>query len=244
MTTSHSLNDGRTSSTVLLLAALDALSNPQQALHAQRFFKTGPGEYGEGDVFLGIRVPDVRRLGKHFRNTPPALLAELLHHPWHEARLLALVIWVEQYKRASPEGRNSLTALYLEHRAGVNNWDLVDVSAPTLLGESLLGQDPAVLFDLAASAHLWDRRIAMIASLAFIRRGQFEVPVALAERLVHDPHDLMHKAVGWMMREVGKRDIDELRAFLHAHAAHMPRTMLRYAIEKLHETERQHWLSR
>lgn len=227
-----------------LLAALEELSDPEQAHHAQRFFKTGPGAYGEGDVFLGIRVPEVRQLAKRFRGTPLDALAELLHHPWHEARLLALVILVERYKRAAEEERAALTQFYLTHRAGVNNWDLVDVSAHVLLGESLVGRDAEILFDLAASTNLWERRIAMIASLAFIRRGQFEVPMALAERLVHDPHDLMHKAVGWMVREVGKRDADELRAFLHTHAATMPRTMLRYAIEKLPETERQHWLSR
>lgn len=225
-----------------LRARLQKLGSPSDAKFLQRFFKTAPGEYGAGDQFIGIRVPVLRSLAKDFRSLPLADVTALLHSPIHEERLLALLILVDAYQRADETGRAAIYKLYLKNLAGVNNWDLVDTSAPHIVGRHLAQRSRTVLFRLARSKNLWHRRIAMLATFHFIRQDDFADALQLAEVLCDDKHDLMHKAVGWMLREIGKRDVAVLKKFLDQHAALMPRTMLRYAIEKLPERERQRYL--
>ena len=221
-----------------LLAELEALADPERAAGVARYFKTGPGEYGAGDRFLGIRVPDQRRVARRHRALPLADVERLLASPAHEHRLVALLILTLRYERAGEAERDEIVRLYLDRRAAVNNWDLVDLSAPKLLGAHLLGRPRHLLYQLAAAESVWDRRIAVLATLAFIRRGVFADTLALAERLLGDRHDLIHKAVGWMLREVGTRDAATLARFLGRHAPAMPRTMLRYAVERLPAEQR------
>ncbi len=217
-----------------ILSRLEAMADPERAAHAHRYFKSGPGEYGEGDRFLGIRVPELRRLASEFRETPLEEILELLHSPWHEARFTSLVILVDHFRRATAEAtRRRIFDAYLAHATRINNWDLVDCSAHRIVGPYLENRSRRPLYRLAKSPLLWDRRIAVIATFHFIRLGDFEDCLALAGLLLKDPEDLMHKAVGWMLREVGNRDREVLEQFLDRHAASMPRTMLRYAIEKL-----------
>jgi 3-methyladenine DNA glycosylase AlkD len=221
---------------------LEKLKNPAKARFLQQFFKTGPGEYGEGDVFLGITVPQQRAVAKQFKDADFTSLRKLLKSPVHEYRLTALIILTLQYQGGDLPAQKKIFDFYLKQRAGINNWDLVDVSAPYIVGEYLLGRDSAILFRLAHSKRIWDRRIAILAAFAFIKSGDFEVPLRLAEILVFDAHDLMQKAVGWMLREVGKRSLKAEEAFLHKYAAIMPRTMLRYAIERFPEKKRLRYL--
>ena len=227
-------------------AALAEQADVDKAAFFPRFFKAGPGQYAEGDQFLGVTVPAQRAIARRARALPRPDLLELLQSPIHEHRLTALLVLVWQFQHADDDGRAELCAFYLKHTATVNNWDLVDSSAPHILGAWLLTQSATSarrqLMALADSAVLWDRRIAMLATQAFIKAGRLQLPVQMATRLVDDPHDLMHKAVGWMLREVGEHDVDALRTFLTAHAGSMPRTMLRTAIEKLDATERRRWL--
>jgi 3-methyladenine DNA glycosylase AlkD len=231
-----------------VIAALHEAADPTRAEHSARFFKTGPGQYGEGDVFIGITVPQTREVARAFRDLPPAEAAELLQSPEHEVRLCGTVILVNRFRRSrSAVEKAELFALYLSSvRDGyINNWDLIDVSAPTF-GELLLA-DPErrlLLDELAASSSLWERRLSILFTFAFIRAGEFDDALAMASYHLADKHDLIHKAVGWMLREIGKRDIDVLRNFLHQHATQMPRTALRYAIEKFDEPERKAWLAR
>ncbi|MDR2862280.1 MAG: DNA alkylation repair protein [Puniceicoccales bacterium] len=225
-----------------ILGELHALASPERARGMQHFFKTGPGEYGEGDCFLGISVPLARTVvRRHKALVAPEELGALLASPWHEARFVALVLITEHSLRADDAGRRMWADFYLEHRAGVNNWDLVDVSAPQVLG-SVACDDPKILWILARSGNLWDERMAMLATFFDIRRGRFDLTLALAEHFIGNRQDLMHKAAGWLLRETGKRDEGTLRAFLNAHASVMPRTMLRYAIEKFEPEERKHFL--
>lgn len=238
-----------------LAAALDAAGDPADAQILQRYFKTGPGEYGEGDVFIGVRVPAVRRLVKQARDLPVGEAWVLLESPVHEHRLAALLVLVDRFDRASRPrtrdevARDDLHAGYLRALAAdrVNNWDLIDTSAPTLLGAWLLGppaQDLVELDRLAASASLWERRAAMLATSAFLRAGDAAPTFRLTEALVDDPEPLIHKATGWMLREVGVRVSREtLTDFLGIHAARMPRTMLSYAVEHLTPQERAHFRS-
>lgn len=225
-----------------LRSQLGQLASPADAKILQRFFKTGPGEYGEGDVFIGIRVPVTRRLAREYRGLPRRDVVALLQSPVHEERLLALHILVNTYERGEAAARREIYDLYLAQLDRVNNWDLVDSSAPYIVGAHLFGRSRKILFGLARSKNLWHRRVAMLATFYFIRQNDFADALRLAERLRDDEHDLMHKAVGWMLREIGKRNVAELRKFLDQHAARMPRTMLRYAIEKLPERERQRYL--
>lgn len=213
------------------------MAEPDRVETLQRFFKTGPGEYAEGDVFIGVRVPAARRVARNHRELPLPLVVELLAAEVHEERLVALVIMVERFRRR-PEERDAIHAAYLDGIDHVDNWDLVDVSAPTIVGEYLVEGRRAELDALVASESVWQRRIAVLATLAFIRRGEIQPTFELAERLLTDEHDLIHKAVGWMLREAGKRDQRALVEFVEGHAAEMPRTMLRYAIERLPEGER------
>lgn len=224
-----------------LCAELDAAGDPERARHLQRFFRTGPGEYGEGDRFLGLRVPQVRDIVRRHGGLPLADLAGVLRSPWHEHRQAALFALVDRYRRAAAE-RETVARFYLDHLDSVNSWDLVDGSAPQLLGEHLLSRDRSVLYRLARSGHLWRQRVAVVATFRFIRAGQFDDTLRLAELLRDHPHDLIHKAVGWMLREVGKRDQAVEERFLDHHAARMPRTMLRYAIERFDPERRRHYL--
>ena len=222
--------------------ALAAVADPEDAAFLQRFFKTGPGQYGEGDVFIGVRVPQTRAVAKRFADLPLPQVRALLESPVHEHRLAALIILDAAFARASTarhrdaDLRDRLAAFYLEAvRAGrVNNWDLVDASAEYVLGEYLVDRPRDVLGELAASPVLWERRVAVLATFAFLKRGDASTTLLLSARLLDDPEDLMHKAVGWMLRETGKRvDRRLLLGFLDEHAARMPRTMLAYATEHL-----------
>jgi 3-methyladenine DNA glycosylase AlkD len=217
---------------------LDALADPERAAWTARYLDVAPGGYGEGDVLLGIPVPDQRRVARRARDLPLDEVAALLASPVHEHRFTGLVVLVERHRRADPAARAELSRFYLDHRAGVDNWDLVDASARDLLGGELIDGDRAVLAELAGSERMWDRRIAVVATHALILRGELGETFALAERLMDDPHHLIHKALGWMLREAGKQDEAALVAFLEAHRARMPRTMLRYAIERLPPEQR------
>ncbi|HEV8123934.1 MAG TPA: DNA alkylation repair protein [Gemmatimonadales bacterium] len=210
-----------------------ALANPADARFLQRFFKTGPGEYGEGDRFLGIRVPVTRRLVREYQGPAIPAARQLIKSPFHEERLLAVLLLVRAYDRATPTTQVEIYRLYLSNTPYINNWDIVDSSAPHIVGRHLLKRDRRVLNRLARSRNLWERRIAVLATQSFIRAGEFTPTLHLAERLLDDRHDLMHKAIGWMLREVGDRDRSALEEFLGRYAESMPRTMLRYAIEKL-----------
>ena len=222
-------------------AALDARADPDRAALAARYFQTGPGQYGEGDVFIGVRLPDMRLLVRQFAGLPLPEAEALLASEVHEHRLAALLILVGRFRRAGrartrdEAERTRLSEFYLDavRRGRVNNWDLVDVSAPTLLGEYLVDRPRDVLFELAGSDSLWQRRVAMLASSAFLAHGDATTTLALAERLLGDRESLIHKAVGWMLREVGKVDRALLLGFLDAHAGRMPRTALSYATEHL-----------
>ena len=228
-----------------ILHSLRQHIDAEKAIVLPRFFKTGEGEYGEGDKFLGITVPHIRLVAKQYGHAPLEVVNRLLDSEWHECRMCALLILVMQYKKATEEDKQAIFNLYLSRTERINNWDLVDLSAPGIVGEHLYPcTDRSILFRLAESPLLWDRRIAMVSTLTFIRRGDFNDTFALADKLVTSRHDLMQKAVGWMLREMGKRDIALLRIFLDKHAATMPRTMLRYAIEKMDSAERHDWMGR
>lgn len=224
------------------LSAIRKLANPTKAQFLQRFFKTGPGEYAEGDVFAGLTVPQTRQLARQYPDLSFDDTKRLLKSEIHEARLLALLIWVRQFRRGDERLRQRLHLAYLKHAKYVNNWDLVDLSAEVLVGEFLLDRPRSLVRRLATSKLLWHRRIAVLATFAFIKAGQFADTLALARMLLHDKQDLIHKAVGWMLREVGKRDPQRLEHFLKPVYLRMPRTMLRYAIEKFPESRRRKYL--
>lgn len=227
-----------------VLNELKAVGSPEKAVHLSRFFKTGPGQYGEGDCFLGVVVPHTRAIAKTNRAMPFDELQKLLNSPWHEARLCAFLILVYRYqdRKTTPDEKKDIFHFYLEHIHRCNNWDLVDLSCRDVVGEYLVDKDRTILYELAASGHLWSQRIAIVSSWAFIRRSDFADTLALAEQLITHKHDLMHKAVGWMLREVGKKEREVLTRFLERHATKMPRTALRYAIEHYPEPERQYFL--
>ncbi|MEZ4636128.1 MAG: DNA alkylation repair protein [Caldilineaceae bacterium] len=221
--------------------ALTELADPAIAEHSQRFFKTGPGEYGEGDRFRGIRVPVQRTVARRFDKLPLAETERLLHSPFHEDRLTALLILVRQFRRKQAD-HAAIYDLYLRNTAYINNWDLVDSSAPQIVGAFLADKPRDVLDELALSDSLWARRIAIMATLHFIKLGQFEDTLRLSRVLLHDSEDLIHKAVGWMLREVGNRNLAVEEGFLADTYRTMPRTMLRYAIEKFPEEKRKAYL--
>lgn len=218
-------------------------SNKKKALECQRFFKSGKGEYAEGDRFIGVSVPKQRIIAKKYKNLPLKEAEKLLESPIHEHRLTGLHILNYRFSQANPSEQREIYEFYIAHTYRVNNWDLVDATAPYIVGEYLLNQKTAILQKLAKSPLLWERRIAMVSTFAFIRRGRHEECFELAKILLSDPHDLMHKAVGWMLREVGKRcDEQLLLDFLDQYALQMPRTTLRYAIERLPEQKRKWYL--
>lgn len=229
-----------------ILSKIRALAAPAKAASSQRFFKTGPGRYGEGDQFLGLTVPEIRALVPQSDDLSEADVLTLLHSEWHEERLMALLIWVRRFVKAKKDEllRERIVDLYLANTKWINNWDLVDTSAPQILGAWLLKRDRSVLQTLAKSKSLWEQRISVLATQAFIRAAEFDNTVQLCEGFLDHPHDLMHKACGWMLREAGKRDEEVLLSFLDQHAAQMPRTMLRYAIEKLSPEVRQGYMRR
>jgi 3-methyladenine DNA glycosylase AlkD len=222
---------------------MKGLANPARAAAVGRFFKTAPGQYGAGDRFLGISVPVLRTLSARYQDLSLGGLATLLRSPWHEERLLALLILVRQYARAEPARREAIYRLYMSRTAGINNWDLVDCSAEHIVGAHLREGNRARLLRLAKSKVLWERRIAIIATFHYVKRGEFDDTLRVARLLLDDPHDLIHKAVGWMLREVGKRDRAVEEQFLRRHAKRMPRTMLRYAIEHFPQPLRRRYLA-
>jgi 3-methyladenine DNA glycosylase AlkD len=222
---------------------LRTFADPGRAAFVARFFKTGPGDYGEGDRFLGVRAPQLRTVAREFRSLSLADIRSLLASRWHEERVLALVILVDQFDRGDDAQRKAIYGLYMASTDRINNWDLVDVSAPQIVGGYLARRSRAPLFRLAKSKSIWERRIAIIATQHFIRLGEFDETLAIAARLLDDRHDLIHKAAGWMLREVGKRDRGRLEAFLRKHVTRMPRTMLHYAIERFPEPLRRKYLS-
>jgi 3-methyladenine DNA glycosylase AlkD len=225
-------------------ARLRALADPHIAEHSTRFFKTGPGEYGEGDRFLGIRVPVLRRVARELRGVSIPTAFALLRSPFHEERLFALLVLVNRFARGDDKAQTRIYEGYLRAIARhVNNWDLVDTSAPAIVGAYLEHRTRKPLHDLARSRSLWERRVAIIATFWLIKHGSFDDALAIAELLLRDKEDLIHKAAGWMLREVGNRDRAAATRFLRKHRSRMPRTMLRYAIEKLPAAERRAYLA-
>lgn len=223
---------------------LEAYIDPVKREYLPNFFKTGKGQYGEGDKFLGVVVPNTRLVAKKHKEEPFEVMAGLLQSEWHECRLCALLMLVERFKKSAEKERKVIYDFYLMQTAHINNWDLVDLSAPYIVGEYLKDKPREDLYRLADSTLLWDQRIAVVATVTLIRNNDFIDILRLAELLLHHPHDLMQKAVGWMLREMGKRDKDLLLQFLDKYALDMPRTMLRYSIEKLTEEERRHYMKR
>ena len=229
-----------------VITDLKEMASAGKAAELQRFFKTGPGDYAEGDVFIGVMVPQTRKVASNFKDLPLTEISKLTSSDIHEVRLCGLIILNNQFKRSKDliERKKFFNFYLKELKAGnINNWDLVDVSAPTL-GEYLLEiEDPMLLLNkLAKSKSLWERRASVVFTFAFLRAGYLEPTYEMAERHLEDRHDLMHKAVGWLLREMGKRDPGLLRAFLQEHCSEMPRTALRYSIEKFSESERRKWL--
>jgi 3-methyladenine DNA glycosylase AlkD len=221
---------------------LRELANRKDAVFLQRFFKTGAGQYGAGDKFLGIRVPVLRRVARELRGMPVNEIEAVLQDEWHEARLLALFLLVDAFNRGSSADRDAIAKLYLRNTRWINNWDLVDSSAAPIIGAHLASRSRKVLDTLAHSSLIWERRIAIVATHHFIRNGEFGDTLRIATQLLDDEQDLIHKATGWMLREVGNRDRGALERFLEAHAATMPRTTLRYAIEKLPPADRRRFM--
>lgn len=224
--------------------ALKALGNPDKAKHLARFFKTGKGQYGEGDLFMGITVPEQRTIAKKYIHANFEDLNQLVTSPYHEMRLTALLILVYQFEKAkSPELQSQCVDFYLRHTRHINNWDLVDLTCYKLLGVWLEDKDRTQLHRWAANGDLWEQRIAIVTCMHFIRQKDFSDFLTIADLLLHHPHDLIHKAIGWLLREVGKKDREALTAFLSTRYQTMPRTMLRYAIERFPEEERKAYLA-
>jgi len=221
---------------------LQKLANAEHAAVSQRFFKTGPGEYGEGDIFIGVRVPVLRKLAGECQNLPVSQCKILLRSPIHEERLLAILILIRIFQKGRDEVKKSIYELYLKSTEFINNWDLVDTSAEHIVGAYLTDRSKRPLYRLARSNNLWQRRIAIMATFRFIKGHEFSETLRISEMLIEDRHDLIHKATGWMLREIGKRDLKTEETFLKAHYKKMPRTMLRYAIEKFPENKRQRYL--
>jgi 3-methyladenine DNA glycosylase AlkD len=228
-----------------ILKKLERLKNPKKAKDLTRFFKCGKGEYGEGDIFWGIMVPQQRQVAKkYFQVADFSDIQKLLNSPVHEQRLTGLLILVLQFERADEKARGVIYNFYLKNTKRINNWDLVDLTAPRIVGGYLLNKDRKILYKLAKSKNLWERRISVLATFMFIREKDFMDAIKIAEILLYDKHDLIHKAVGWMLREIGKRNLKAEERFLQRHYRIMPRTMLRYAIEKFPEGKRRRYLKK
>jgi len=227
----------------LIRTKLQKLANKDKAKILQGFFKTGPGEYGEGDIFLGINVPVLRKLSKEHDGISLPEVVKLLKAPIHEERLLALLILVCAFSKGDDALQEKIYDLYLKHTKYINNWDLVDLTAPNIVGAYLLDKSRKPLYELAKSNDLWKRRISILATFAFIKQNDFYDSLKIASALLSDEHDLIHKAVGWMLREIGKRDLFAEEQFLKSRYKTMPRTMLRYAIERFPEAKRKKYLN-
>jgi 3-methyladenine DNA glycosylase AlkD len=223
---------------------LQNIRDLEKATLLLKFFKTGKGQYGEGDIFLGIKVSEQRKIAKKHSNIPLDDIGQLLNSDFHEFRLTSLLILVLKYKKEDSIGKKEIVDFYLSHMQNINNWDLVDSSAPYILGDFLLDKDKSILYRLAKSDLLWERRIAILSTFTFIKNHKFEDALNIAEILLFDKHDLIHKAVGWMLREIGKRDDRTEEEFLKKHYQKIPRTMLRYAIERFDNDKRKIYLSR
>lgn len=224
--------------------AIREAANPEKIKTLSGFFKTGKGEYGENDIFIGLPVPSIRAIVKQYRDTPLTELSTLLQSPVHELRMAALLCMVEQFKSADDTRRTAIYNTYLAHTTYINNWDLVDLSAAQIVGGYLEHRDHTPLYQLAQSSLLWEQRIAIVATWQWIRRGQLDDTLAIADLLLHHEHDLIRKATGWMLREVGKKDKARLCRFLDSRYRQMPRTMLRYAIERFSPEERKHYMQK
>ena len=222
---------------------LDFLADKEKAEILQRFFKTQKGEYGEGDIFIGVTVPVQRKMAKKYSNLSIPKIQELIKSKIHEHRLIALFILIDKYKKANEHEKENIFNLYLKNTKHINNWDLVDSSAHYIIGDFLFEKDKKVLYELANSKNLWEKRIAIISTFHFIKKEEFEDALAISEILLEDKHDLIHKAVGWMLREIRNRDLETQEKFLKFHYKKMPRTMLRYAIEKFEEEKRKSYLT-
>jgi 3-methyladenine DNA glycosylase AlkD len=214
-------------------------SSPELAVHHLRFFKTGKDEYGEGDLFYGLKVPDIRKISKkHFNSIDLSQIDGLIKHPYHEVRLTAIVMLILKNKKASFDEQEKIYNLYLNNVNYINNWDLVDISAHHIIGAFLFKKNTAKLWELARSGHLWSERISVVSTFYFIRQGEYSHTLELSKHFLNHKHDLIHKATGWMLREVGKRDVGALYSFLDENYKIMPRTMLRYSIEKISPDKR------
>jgi 3-methyladenine DNA glycosylase AlkD len=222
----------------IIKAEFKKLSNPEHAAQLQKYFKTGKGEYAEGDLFLGLRVPEVRQIAKKYGKITISEASEFLKSPFHEERLFSLLVLADLFQKADEEAKKNIYELYLKNTRTINNWDLVDSTASRIVGAYLFTRDRKPIYVLARSKNLWERRIAMMATFYFIAHDEFADTLKIAEMLLADQEDLIHKAAGWMLREVGKRDFEVEENFLKEHYKHMPRTMLRYAIEKFPEEKR------
>lgn len=229
---------------ILIKEDLEKVSHPDKQEILSRFFKTGKGQYGEGDFFIGVMVPEQRKIAKKHKDVSLGVVEELLASKVHEHRLTGLLILVEKFKNSDKDGKEVIFKFYLDNIEAVNNWDLVDLSADKIVGEYLLSKDKSLLFDLAKSDNLWKRRVAIVSTFAFIKKGKFKATLDLSEILLGDSHDLIHKAVGWMLREVGKRDQSKEISFLDKHYSVMPRTALRYAIERFDQPMRAHYMQK
>ncbi len=223
---------------------LDRNSNKEQAKLLQRFFKTGPGEYGEGDIFIGIKVPVLRSIAKKNQDVTYKEIKQLLKSKIHEKRLVSLMILIFKYQKADENEKLKIFNIYMDNTNKINNWDLIDLTAPRIIGDYLLDKDKSLLINLAKSKSLWERRIAVLSTFQFIKYNQYDFSLEISKILLNDPHDLIHKAVGWMLREIGKRNLSVEEKFLKAHYSKMPRTMLRYAIEKFPEKKRKGYLQK
>ncbi len=227
-----------------LLADLKKLKNRQRAKILQRFFKTGKGEYAEGDIFLGIAVPIQRKLAKKYKDLTLSQIQKLLNSKIHEHRLTGLFILVNKYEKSNQNQKNKIFNFYLKNLKNINNWDLVDLSAPNIIGNHLLDKNKSLLYKLAISKNLWEKRISILSTFEFIKNHQFQNTLKISKILIADKHNLIHKAVGWMLRELGKKDLNSLLSFLDQHHKQMPRTTLRYAIEKLDQNKRKFYLGK
>ena len=228
-----------------LVRKLEKLADKEQARILSGFFKTGKGQYGEGDIFLGIKVPISRKVAKEFTGLNLVEIEELLNSKIHEVRFAALVVLIEKFNKGSSSEQEKIFKLYLKNIArNINNWDLVDLSCPQIVGRFLFDKDRRVLYELAKSSNLWEKRVAIISTFYFIKNGDFKDALLIAKILLYDKHDLINKAVGWMLREVGKRDIEMERVFLKDYHKDMPRVTLRYAIEKMERNERNFFMKK
>jgi len=223
---------------------LQALATEERAKASARYFKTGPGQYGEGDIFIGVTVPDTRKIAKKYKNINLEQIQELLKSKIHEHRLTALLILVEQFNNSNEKEKQEIYNFYLNHTKHINNWDLVDLSAHQIVGSHILNKEKSILEKLAKSQNLWEKRIAIISTFEFIRKKEFKESFKIANILMQDKHDLIHKAVGWMLREIGKKDQAQEKEFLNKHYKTMPRTMLRYAIKRFSKEDKMFYMKK